>query len=238
MKLNLGIFLGTLFLSSSILAQTSSDITTSTSTTSSPTATTPAPATATTTTTTTTPGAMTAPATTTVTQPTANTLQQQSTVTTSSTTTSAAPQTATTIMTTTNPAEDNKRAGDAFLTNNKMQQGVMSLPSGLQYRIISKGNGPRPTKNDVVTVNYEGKHLNGQVFDSSYQRGQPATFPVDAVILGWQEALQLMNVGDTWELFIPGDLAYGARGVPGAIAPNETLVFKVNLISAKPKTLQ
>lgn len=128
-------------------------------------------------------------------------------------------------------AEQNKQAGTAFLTANKNQSGVVTLPSGLQYKIIDAGTGPKPGKNDVVTVDYEGKHLDGKIFDSSYQRGQPATFPVSGVIPGWQEALQMMNTGATWELYIPADLAYGERGAAGAIGPNETLVFKVHLIS-------
>jgi FKBP-type peptidyl-prolyl cis-trans isomerase FklB len=135
--------------------------------------------------------------------------------------------------TTVNISDQNAKEGAMFLTNNKGQQGVVTLPSGLQYKILNQGNGPKPSKNDIVTVDYEGKHLNGQVFDSSYQRGQPATFPVAAVIPGWQEALQMMNQGSVWELYIPAHLAYGERGAPGAIGPNETLVFKVHLISVQ-----
>lgn len=160
---------------------------------------------------------------------------QQTTTTSVTTTTGTAPAAATVQTTTTaaNPADANKQAGDNFLTTNKTQQGVITLPSGLQYKILTKGNGPKPTKDDIVTVNYEGRHLNGQIFDSSYQRGQAASFPVNAVIPGWQEALQLMDVGDTWEIYIPANLAYGDHGVPGAIGPNETLIFKVNLISTR-----
>lgn len=132
-----------------------------------------------------------------------------------------------------NIAEQNKQAGEAFLSNNKNQPGVKTLPDGLQYKVITEGDGPKPTKNDIVTVDYEGKHLNGQVFDSSYQRGQPAMFPVSGVVAGWQEALQMMNTGATWELYIPANLAYGERGAPGAIAPNETLIFKVHLINVQ-----
>lgn len=144
------------------------------------------------------------------------------------------PQNGTTQMNTSVSISDqNKQAGATFLNSNRSLPGVTTLPSGLQYKILQAGTGEKPTKNDVVTVDYEGRHLNGQVFDSSYQRGQSATFPLTGVILGWQEALQMMPVGSTWELYIPANLAYGEHGVPGAIAPNETLIFKVHLISAK-----
>lgn len=126
-----------------------------------------------------------------------------------------------------------KKQGDAFLLANKDKKGVVTLPSGLQYEVITEGKGKKPTKNDVVTVDYEGKLVNGQVFDSSYKRGQPASFPVGGVIPGWTEALQLMNEGSTWMLYIPSTLAYGEAGAGGAIGPNETLVFKVHLISVK-----
>lgn len=131
-------------------------------------------------------------------------------------------------------ADQNKRAGEAFLATNKNMPGVVTTASGLEYKIIDPGNGPKPTKNDVVTVDYEGKLINGQVFDSSYQRGQPATFPLSQVIEGWQEGLQMMHTGSTWEFFIPAKLAYGEAGAPGAIGPNETLLFKVHLIAVKP----
>lgn len=130
-------------------------------------------------------------------------------------------------------AQQNLAAGQAFLETNKTQPGVTTLASGLQYKVLEQGSGPKPAKSDMVTVDYEGKLINGQVFDSSYQRGQPATFPVAAVIPGWQEALQLMNAGATWELYIPAQLAYGERGAPGAIGPNEALIFKVHLIAVK-----
>lgn len=151
-------------------------------------------------------------------------------------TTTPATTTQTTQTTTTQPislADQNKQAGEAFLAANKSQPGITTLPSGLQYKIVIQGDGPKPTKNDIVTVDYEGKHLNGQIFDSSYQRGQPATFPVSGLIPGWQEALQIMPVGSTWELYIPSNQAYGERGAPGAIGPNETLIFKVHLIGVK-----
>lgn len=169
------------------------------------------------------------------------------TITTTTTTAPASPTTTTAIptgpattqttqTTTTQPislADQNLQAGGAFLAANKTQPGVTTLPSGLQYKIIIQGDGPKPTKNDIVTVDYEGKHLNGQIFDSSYQRGQSATFPVSGVIPGWQEALQMMPSGSTWELYIPAHQAYGERGAPGAIGPNETLIFKVHLINVK-----
>ena len=126
---------------------------------------------------------------------------------------------------------ENKQTGATFLAANKQKEGVMTTLSGLQYKIITKGTGAHPTQNDTVSVDYEGKLLDGKVFDSSYKRGKPATFPVGGVIQGWQEALKLMRTGATWELFIPSDLAYGARGASGTIGPNETLIFKVHLIS-------
>jgi len=121
--------------------------------------------------------------------------------------------------------------GDAFLAANKEKPGVVTLPGGLQYKIISEGTGQKPTANDSVTVDYAGTLIDGTEFDSSYKRGQPATFPVNGVIKGWTEALQLMPVGSTWELYIPATLAYGSAGAPPAIAPNQALIFKVHLIS-------
>lgn len=132
-----------------------------------------------------------------------------------------------------NNAEVAKTTGEAFMAQNKTKPGVITLPSGLQYSVIEQGNGKKPGKNDTVVVDYEGKLLNGQVFDSSYQRGQPATFPLSAVIPGWQEALQLMNEGSTWMLYIPSSLAYGEAGAGGVIGPNEVLVFKVHLIKVQ-----
>lgn len=128
-------------------------------------------------------------------------------------------------------SQKNASAGKAFLEKNKAQKGVVTLPSGLQYKIVDEGKGASPTENDFVTVDYEGKLTNGEVFDSSYQRGKPVQFKVSQVITGWQEALQKMKSGATWELFIPPELAYGERGLGGPIGPNETLVFKVHLIS-------
>lgn len=126
-----------------------------------------------------------------------------------------------------------KKQGNAFLMINKNKKSIVTLPSGLQYEVITQGKGKKPTKDDMVTVDYEGKLINGEVFDSSYKRGQPATFPVSGVIPGWTEALQLMNEGSTWMLYIPANLAYGEAGAGGAIGPNETLIFKVHLINVK-----
>lgn len=123
--------------------------------------------------------------------------------------------------------------GDAFLEANKHKPGVITLPDGLQYKVITNGTGPKPTLSDMVTVHYAGTLVDGKEFDSSYKRGQPATFPVSGVIAGWTEALQLMPSGSTWELYIPASLAYGEQGMPPVIGPNEVLIFKVNLIDVK-----
>lgn len=121
--------------------------------------------------------------------------------------------------------------GDAFLATNKKKPGVVTLPDGLQYKILIEGKGPKPKETDTVTVHYAGTLIDGKEFDSSYKRGEPTSFPVNGVIPGWTEALQLMKVGSTWELYIPAALAYGNQGAPPSIGPNETLIFKVNLIS-------
>lgn len=121
--------------------------------------------------------------------------------------------------------------GAAFLEANKKKEGVVTLPDGLQYKVIKEGKGTKPSINDTVTVHYAGTTVDGTEFDSSYKRGEPATFPVSGVIQGWTEALQLMPAGSTWELFIPANLAYGSRGAPPVIGPNEVLIFKVELIS-------
>ena len=129
--------------------------------------------------------------------------------------------------------DDNKKKGDAFLAENKKKDGVTVLPSGLQYRILRMAAGKKPSASDAVECHYKGTLLNGKEFDSSYKRGQPATFPVNGVIRGWQEALPLMPVGSKWELVIPSDLAYGARGAGREIGPNETLIFEVELLGIK-----
>lgn len=116
-----------------------------------------------------------------------------------------------------------------FLLTNKSEEGVVSLPNGLQYKILQAGSGEKPTPSDTVTVDYEGTLVDGEVFDSSYKRGQPAQFGVSQVIPGWTQALQLMQEDATWMLYIPSDLAYGARGV-GSIPPNSVLIFKVHLL--------
>jgi FKBP-type peptidyl-prolyl cis-trans isomerase FklB len=133
-------------------------------------------------------------------------------------------------------AAKNKTDGDTFLTTNKGKEGVVTLPSGLQYKILTVGTGPKPTATDSVVCNYRGTLINGTEFDSSYKRGQPATFEVDKVIKGWTEALQLMPVGSKWQLFIPSSLAYAERGAGAEIGPNSTLIFDVELLSIQDKT--
>jgi len=128
-------------------------------------------------------------------------------------------------------AEDNKKAGEQYRVSNKTKPGVIVLASGLQYKIIEQGAGKTPTANDSVTVDYEGKVISGEVFDSSYKRGKPVSFAVTDVIPGWKEALTLMKAGSTWEIVVPPNLAYGERGLGGPIGPNETLLFKIKLIS-------
>ncbi|MBA2653454.1 MAG: FKBP-type peptidyl-prolyl cis-trans isomerase [Gammaproteobacteria bacterium] len=125
---------------------------------------------------------------------------------------------------------DNKVIGQAFLAKNMTVPGVVTLADGLQYKVLKQGQGPMPTAKDTVTVHYAGRLINGTEFDSSYKRGEPAKFGVSDVIPGWTEALQRMNKGAIWELYIPASLAYGDRGVPPTIGPNETLIFKVELI--------
>ncbi|KIO42546.1 MULTISPECIES: FKBP-type peptidyl-prolyl cis-trans isomerase [Porphyromonadaceae] len=123
-----------------------------------------------------------------------------------------------------------KEAGASFLKENKTKEDVITLNSGLQYKVISTGNGAIPKAGDTVRCHYEGRLINGTVFDSSYRRGEPAEFPVNGVIPGWVEALQLMPVGSKWQLFIPSELAYGAHGAGQAIGPNETLIFDIELL--------
>jgi FKBP-type peptidyl-prolyl cis-trans isomerase len=129
----------------------------------------------------------------------------------------------------------NKTEGAAFLAANKAKEGVVALPSGLQYKILSEGTGPKPTAADTVVCNYKGTLINGTEFDSSSKHGGPATFPVGGVIKGWTEALQLMPVGSKWQLFIPSNLAYGERGTGGDIGPDATLIFEVELVSIQEK---
>jgi FKBP-type peptidyl-prolyl cis-trans isomerase FklB len=128
-------------------------------------------------------------------------------------------------------SEDNKKKGNEFLAQNKTKEGVVTLPSGLQYKILKQGTGPKPKLSDEVTTHYRGTLINGTEFDSSYKRNAPVSFPVNGVIKGWTEALQLMPTGSKWQLFIPSDLAYGPNGAGGVIGPNETLIFEVELIS-------
>lgn len=131
--------------------------------------------------------------------------------------------------------EANRKAGETFLATNKAKEGVTTLPDGLQYKVLKEGTGPKPTASDTVTVNYRGTLIDGKEFDSSYKRGQPASFPVGGVIRGWTEALQLMPVGSKWELYIPADLAYGDNPPDPSIGPGDTLVFEVELLSIADK---
>jgi len=131
----------------------------------------------------------------------------------------------------TNMNNGKQNKGGSSMEANKHDKNIVTLPSGLQYEILTEGNGKKPSATDIVTVDYEGKLTNGTVFDSSYKRGEPASFPVNGVIKGWQEALPLMKTGSTWMLYIPPELAYGSQGAGGVIGPNETLIFKVHLIS-------
>jgi FKBP-type peptidyl-prolyl cis-trans isomerase FklB len=130
-------------------------------------------------------------------------------------------------------AEKNKKAGDAFLSKNRKAKGVKETASGLQYKVLKTGTGPKPTTSNTVTVNYRGTLIDGTEFDSSYKRGQPATFPVQGVIPGWQEALQLMPKGSKWMVYIPANLAYGPRAASPLIGPNSTLIFEVELLDVK-----
>ena len=130
-------------------------------------------------------------------------------------------------------SEKNKADGEKFLAENAKKEGVKSLPSGLQYKVITSGKGKSPKATDTVTTHYKGTLIDGTEFDSSYKRGEPATFQVSGVISGWTEALQLMKEGEKWELFLPSNLAYGERGAGRDIGPNATLIFEVELISVK-----
>ena len=130
--------------------------------------------------------------------------------------------------------EKNTKEGEKFLAENKTKPGVKTTASGLQYLVEKEGSGAAPKETDTVTVNYRGTLIDGTEFDSSYKRGEPATFPVNRVIKGWTEALQLMKPGGKYKLFIPANLAYGPSGAGGDIGPNATLIFEVELMSAKP----
>jgi UDP-GlcNAc:undecaprenyl-phosphate/decaprenyl-phosphate GlcNAc-1-phosphate transferase len=130
-------------------------------------------------------------------------------------------------------AEENKKIGDAFLAENKKKEGVVALPSGLQYKILKAGDGKKPTDADMVECNYRGILINGTEFDSSYRTGKPAIFKVTGVIPGWVEALKLMPRGSKWQLFIPPQLAYGERGAGRDIGPNATLIFELELLAIK-----
>jgi FKBP-type peptidyl-prolyl cis-trans isomerase FklB len=131
-------------------------------------------------------------------------------------------------------AQTNIKEGEKFLAENKKKEGVKTTSSGLQYKVVKEGTGSQPKATDMVTVNYEGKLLDGTVFDSSYKRGQPATFPLNAVIKGWTEGLQLMKTGGKYQLFVPANLAYGDRAVGADIAANSTLMFDIELLEVKP----
>lgn len=127
-------------------------------------------------------------------------------------------------------AQQNHEAGQKFLVENKKKEGVVTLPSGLQYKVMTKGTGKSPKVSDTVVAHYEGRLINGNVFDSSIKRGSPATFPLARVIKGWQEALPLMKEGAKWQVYIPAELAYGENGAGRNIGPNETLIFDIELI--------
>lgn len=135
-------------------------------------------------------------------------------------------------------SEKNKAEGEAFLEENRKKEGVVTLPSGLQYKVIQEGTGKTPLATDTVTVHYKGTLIDGTEFDSSHRRGQPASFPVTGVIRGWTEALQLMKEGARWQLFIPSELAYGERGAGRDIGPHATLIFEVELISIADQSSQ
>ena len=129
--------------------------------------------------------------------------------------------------------EANKKEGEAFLAENKKKEGVVTLPSGLQYKIVKQGTGPKPAATDNVVCNYRGTLINGKEFDSSYKRGHAATFPVSGVIKGWTEVLQLMPVGSKYQVWVPSELAYGPRAGSPEIGPNATLVFEIELLDIK-----
>jgi len=127
----------------------------------------------------------------------------------------------------------NKAEGEKFLADNKKKEGIKTTASGLQYKVIKDGTGKTPKATDTVSTHYRGTLISGKEFDSSYKRGEPAEFPVNGVIKGWTEALQLMKEGAKWQLFIPSELAYGERGAGQDIGPNSTLIFDIELLSVK-----
>lgn len=131
-------------------------------------------------------------------------------------------------------ASKNEQEGKAFIEANKAKPGVVTTTSGLQYKVVTPGTGTHPSDTDVVTVDYSGSFINGQVFDSSYKRGKPVTFPVNEVIPGWVEVIKLMQPGATYEVVVPSSLAYGDRGLGNVIGPKQTLLFKIHLITVKP----
>lgn len=128
-------------------------------------------------------------------------------------------------------SEKNKKEGEAFLSANKDKEGVIVLPNGLQYKVLKEGEGQSPKLTDTVSTHYRGTLIDGTVFDSSYERGEPASFPVSGVIAGWTEALQKMKVGSKWQLFIPSELAYKSRGAGQLIGPNAALIFEIELLA-------
>jgi FKBP-type peptidyl-prolyl cis-trans isomerase FklB len=129
--------------------------------------------------------------------------------------------------------EKNKKDGEVFLAENKKKEGVVTLPSGLQYKVLTMGNGKKPRATDKVTLNYRGVLIDGTEFDNSYKRGEPAVFPVNGIIKGLSEALQLMPVGSKWQIVIPADIAYGEQGAGAQIAPNAVLIFEIELMGIK-----
>lgn len=131
-------------------------------------------------------------------------------------------------------ADKNQAEGKKFLDENKAKEGVKTTASGLQYKVLAAGKGKSPKLADTVTVNYQGRLLDGTVFDDSLQRGEPASFPLDSIIKGWQEALQLMKEGDKWEIYVPSELAFGPQGAGGPIGPNQVLVFNLELMKVAP----
>lgn len=130
-------------------------------------------------------------------------------------------------------SEKNKKEGETFLAENKKKEGVVTMPSGLQYKVLTMGTGKKPKANDNVTLNYKGTLIDGTEFDSSFKRGEPVVFPVGGVIKGLSEALQLMPVGSKWQIFLPSHLAYGEQGTGAQITPNATLIFEVELLGIK-----